>query len=89
MFEKRRRLLPEVVAQIELFQAGADEISGIEDPADSLNDIDDRIPRGDGFRAYMVEALLSTAGEHQLIHNAGDFLAELPTRCNLDLALIH
>ena len=77
-FEKRRRLLPEVVAQVELLEARADEIPGVKD-AGNLHDIDDGIPRGDGFRAHMVEALLHCR-RHQLIHNTGDFLPELPTR---------
>jgi len=87
-FKEGRRLLPEVVTEVELIEPGADEIAGIENPGNPLHDVDDGIAGGDGFRADMVEALLAIAGMYQPIYHAGDFLAELSAGGRLRAALI-
>lgn len=87
-FKEGRRLLPEVVTEVELFEPGADKIAGIENPGNPLHDVDDGIAGGDGFRADMIEAFLAIAGMYQPIYHAGDFLAELSAGGRLRKALI-
>jgi hypothetical protein len=40
-----------------------------------VNNVYDRFPRGQGFRPYVIEAILPAAGEDQLVKDAGEFLA--------------
>jgi hypothetical protein len=76
MFVKYCGFLAKIVAQIEFIHSGPKEVSGIENPVHSVNDVDYRFSRGDGFRPHMIEAIGSVARLNQLIDNLGHFLPE-------------
>jgi len=71
-FKQPRGFLAEIVAQIELLETTVDKITRVEDSADPLHNVYNGIPRGDRFRADVIETIVSITGQNQLIHDPGN-----------------
>ena len=54
-----------------------------------MDDVNGRLPGGQGFRPDMVKTILPAAGQHQLVHDVRNFLTELPGGLNLNLATLY
>jgi hypothetical protein len=65
--------LPEVIPDVDPVHPVSDKIAGKEDAAGLHDELDDRFPGREGFRAYVIEAFLAIARKHKLVNNGRNF----------------